>query len=299
MNIQFDYFNAYDGLKIRYGTVASNPKAIGSVILLGGRAEFIEKHSETISELKCRGFNVYAMDWRGQGLSRRILKDRQKGFVSSYDDYVLDLWYFIKQHVISPPVRPIIILAHSMGGHIALRFLHDHPGIIDKAVLLSPMIDINTSPLPPGMVRWFIQSAKRHGLSKEYIVFAKNYNPSNKHFKNNRLTSDPVRFFHERQSVAENPQLSLGGVTYGWLWASFASIDILFNPDYTIKISLPVLIMSGSEERVVSLKALSQFAKWLPDCEHVSIDGARHEILKENDGIREKFWIAFDRFVKK
>jgi lysophospholipase len=182
MDIRFDYFNSLDGIRIRYAMISPGPKAAGAVILLGGRAEFIEKHLETIEELNRRCFDVYIMDWRGQGLSSRMLKDRHKGYVSSYEDYMADLRYFIELSIKPESVRPVIVLAHSMGAHIALRFLHDYPGIIDKAVLLSPMIDINTAPLPSCMVRWFFQLAKRYGLSEKYSIGAKNYNPLNRQF---------------------------------------------------------------------------------------------------------------------
>ena len=51
----------------------------GTVCILQGRAEFIEKYFETITELRRRGFAVVAFDWRGQGLSGRALAERGQG----------------------------------------------------------------------------------------------------------------------------------------------------------------------------------------------------------------------------
>src|ERR1043166_3543765 len=54
----------------------------GTILLLTGRGEFIEKYAtEVVGELLGRGFCVYAVDWRGQGLSDRALADRSKGAV--------------------------------------------------------------------------------------------------------------------------------------------------------------------------------------------------------------------------
>ncbi|MFX6288900.1 alpha/beta fold hydrolase, partial [Acinetobacter baumannii] len=63
----------------------------GTVCLLQGRAEFIEKYYETIHELRARGFAVVAFDWRGQGESDRRVDDPHKGHVARFDDYRLDL----------------------------------------------------------------------------------------------------------------------------------------------------------------------------------------------------------------
>jgi hypothetical protein len=58
--------------------------------LLPGRAEFIEKYFEVVRELKNRGFAVVTFDWRWQGLSGRVLADRQKGYVENFRQYDTD-----------------------------------------------------------------------------------------------------------------------------------------------------------------------------------------------------------------
>ena len=57
----------------------STGTARASVVLFGGRGEFIEKYAtEVVGELLARGFAVLSMDWRGQGLSSRMLADPAK-----------------------------------------------------------------------------------------------------------------------------------------------------------------------------------------------------------------------------
>ena len=70
------------------------------MVLLQGRAEFVEKYGETVGDLGARGFAVYALDWRGQGRSGRVLKDPRKGHVVSYDDYLKDLDLFLERLVV-------------------------------------------------------------------------------------------------------------------------------------------------------------------------------------------------------
>jgi lysophospholipase len=37
----------------------------------------------------------------------------------------------------------------------------------------------------------------------------------------------------------------------------------------------------------------------LPDVRHITIEGAKHEILMEVDPIRTQFWEAFDQLVER
>ncbi len=293
----YKFMKTSENQQIRYGIWYShNDKKRGSVILLNGRKEFMEKYAETILELNQRGFDVYSFDWRGQGLSSRMLTNRHKGFIKTYDIYLNDLDRFVSKIVRPGAAIPLIILSHSMGGHIALRFMHEHPELVDKAVLVSPMIDILTSPLPRWWVRLVAWGAIKADLDHAYIIGAGDYTAEK--FKDNRLTSDPKRFMDEHKAIVGNPGLALGGPTYGWLSATFESIDILTEPDFAKKITTPILIASAGRDRVVSNKAQKTLCSLLPDCRFAEITGARHEILKETDALRLIFWDAFDRFTQ-
>jgi len=293
----YNFMTTSDNQQIRYGIWYSHhPKKSGSVILLNGRKEFMEKYAETIRELNQRGFNVYSLDWRGQGLSSRMLANRHKGFIKNYDTYLDDLNLFIRKIVWPQAAIPLIFLSHSMGGHIALRFIHEYPDLVDKAVLVSPMIDILTSPLPGWFVRLITWVAIKAGLDHAYIIGSGDY--AVEKFKDNRLTSDPKRFTDENKAIVENPDLALGGVTYGWLSATFESVNILTEPDFAKKITTPILIASAGCDRVVSIKAQKTICSLLPNCRFAEITGARHEILKETDAVRSIFWDAFDRFTQ-
>lgn len=295
-SLVYNFMTTSDNQHIRYGIWYShNEKKRGSVILLNGRKEFMEKYAETIRELNQRGFNVYSLDWRGQGLSSRMLANRHKGFIKNYDSYINDLNLFVRKIVQPDAAIPLVVLAHSMGGHIALRFIHDHPEIADKIVLVSPMIDISTTPLPGWFVRLIAWIAIRAGLDHAYIIGSGDYTVEK--FKGNRLTSDPERFMDENQAITENPDLALGGVTYGWLSETFESIDILTEPGFAKKITTPILTVSAGSDRVVSIEAQKRICSLMPNCRFTQITGARHEILKETDAVRSIFWDEFDRFI--
>src|ERR1700684_2329319 len=67
---------------------AANP--IGTVVVSAGRTEFIEKYFEIIGELLERRYSVLIHDWRGQGLSTRLLPDALKGHADRFHDLVAD-----------------------------------------------------------------------------------------------------------------------------------------------------------------------------------------------------------------
>lgn len=293
------YFMTGDGASIRYGIWRSDTgNGSGSVVLLNGRREFLEKYDETIGELNRKEFDVYSFDWRGQGMSKRLLPDRLKGHIKSYDRYLQDLGDFINQIVKPNAVEPILFLAHSMGAHVALRFMHDHPTVVYRAVLVAPLIDIMPSPYPKWMIEILTRLAVNTGFAEAYVPGAKHKNPLRSAFEGNPLTSDPERYRVEGKALADNPDLALGGLTFGWLAATLQSISLLRQPGYAERIKTPVLIVGAGKDRVVCADAMKSVCSRMPDCRLKVIEGALHEVLMETDPIRQKFWHEFDRFMK-
>ena len=295
MRQSFGYMETHDNLRVRYGMwTSSRGQSRGGIVMLGGRTEFMEKYIDTIGELLHRGYDVISLDWRGQGLSKRQLGDRLKGFVATYGDYLLDLHQLMEQMVLPRSYSCLGIMGHSMGGHIALRYLHDHPDVFDDAIFVSPMFDIFASPGVNKVVRWITRIAVHTGMSHRYVLGTHRYRATDETFRGNRLTSDARRFHFTQEAIAENPELAVGGVTYGWLWATFRSTDALRKPGVAESISTPSQMICAEQERIVSKDAQHEICRRMKNCELTVIPGARHEILMERDPIREAFWKVFD-----
>ncbi|MFP4348175.1 MAG: alpha/beta fold hydrolase [Desulfococcaceae bacterium] len=294
-----DYLTTSDRCRLRYGIYPCRQELVqGTVLLLSGRSEFMEKYTETIQDLNRRGFHVYSFDWRGQGLSTRGLKDRHKGYVGSYLEYLADLEQFVSEILLPNSPEPLLCLSHSMGGHIFLRYLHDHPGVFHKAVLVSPMVDIFTPPVPRPLTVWLTHLARRLRQTHAYAPGEGCYRPPDpERFKTNSLSTDLKRYLAAATIVDGNPDLALGGVTYGWLAATFDSIEVLNRPDYLAAIHTPSLMVTAGADRVVPPKAQRKVCRAMPDCRFEWIPGAYHEILMEADRFRDRFWQAFEGFV--
>jgi lysophospholipase len=278
-------------------------------VLLNGRSEFLEKYREPVKRLNHRGFDVFSFDWRGQGLSSRFLPNPHKGFVRSFEDYLMDLETCMNQIVFPKSTGPILFLGHSMGGHMTLRYLHElfakdanqsrgDGARIACAVLSSPMLDIHTRPFPSWFVRILAQAMCAAGRKDAYAPGSGDYLPEKQIFSGNLLTSDPVRYRDHIQEVEKNPSLALGGVTFGWLKAAYQSMELLNQKEYVAAIGLPVLMAGAEYDKIVSTDAQKKMGSMLPDCKFILIKKARHEILKESDEIQNSFWFAFDHFVK-
>jgi lysophospholipase len=275
----------------------------GTVVLLQGRSEFIEKYFETITELLARGYCVATFDWRGQGGSERELLNRRKGHVAGFALYQYDLQAVISylqghskfNHRAFP--SPWFALAHSMGGAILVEHAHAHSGHtpFERLILTAPMIEL-ALPLR-GAVRLLARGLNTLGLGERFAPGGKDASNLEGDFKGNKLTSDPARFARAAAVLASAPELAVGDPTIGWLDAAFRQMERFEERDYPWRIRVPSLFFACRGDRVVSASAIQHFVGRTPCARIAHIAGCRHEILIERDEYRAQFWDAFDDFV--
>src|SRR2546423_4856906 len=129
-----------DGVALRFARWAPPQGRKGTLVVLPGRTEFIEKYFEVVAELRARGFAVAMIDWRGQGLSERTLLDAHKGHVRSFAEYDLDLETFVREIVLPDCPPPMFALGHSMGAVMLIRAAQRGRRWFDRVVLCAPMI---------------------------------------------------------------------------------------------------------------------------------------------------------------
>lgn len=270
----------------------------GTIIVLNGRSEFIEKYAEVIRELIDRGFCVAALDWRGQGGSERLIKGRPlKGHIDDMDSYVEDLTTLLDFLETTNCPKPYYCLAHSTGGQILLRAAPLISSRISRAVTTAPFLDLASYRTPKPLVYAFASTLTYSGLGEMYAPGAGRNPPSDDPFEGNDYSSDPRRYQRTADLVHRHKELAIGGPTVSWMYAALKSADELFDPEFLASITLPILMLSASDDKVVSVQAVEDFAGMARTVSHLSIPGARHEILMERDEIRSQFWAAFDAFI--
>lgn len=275
--------HAGDGTRLR---IAFRPGGeAGTILIFPGRTEYIEKYAETVADLGRRGFAVATIDWRGQGLSDRICKIRGLGHVGSFDEYQQDADAFRKALEELGAPAPRFILGHSMGGCIGLRSIQSGPDA-SAAAFTGPMWGLPAGLAMRSVGRTTAWIASLLGLEKSFVPGsdARNYvqaaNP-----KGNSLTSDAGRFEALRQHLEAFPELSLGGPSLGWLRAALnecSSLKKLPPP------GLPALVLVGSDDTVVSTRAIFSHCNRWRRAELELVHGARHEILMEIPAIRSR-----------
>jgi lysophospholipase len=285
-----------DGVKLRFARWAPPPGRKGTVCLFQGRAEFIEKYFETIRDLRARGFAVATLDWRGQGLSQRALRNSRKGYVRSFDEYGIDLDTFINEVVLPDCPPPHFALAHSMGASILLRAAYEGNRTFDRTVLLAPMISL------PGLrrtraTRVAVRVMRLAGLAASYVPGGDASVMMQRPFIGNLLTSDPVRYARNVAVVEAHPELSIGWPTVAWADSAFRAMSEFAAPSYPMKIRQPLLIIAAGQDQIVSTLAIDEFAIRLRAGSHLIVPGARHELLMEQDRFRGQVLAAFDAFV--
>jgi lysophospholipase len=267
----------------------------GTVVLVNGRSEFIEKYSEVIGELLSRGYCVFTFDWRGQGLSQRALADPLKGHVRDFAEFDQDLHLIMEQIVLPRAPEPLIGLAHSMGGNVFLRYLHDNPGAFEKAVLTAPMLAVNTGPFPYWVAQRLAQMQTAFGNAENY-VFTGGPGTWDGPFEGNVVTSDAGRYARNMALVRENPQLRLASPTFQWLQSAFRSMALVHTEEFAHQIETPVLLISAALDKLVKPGADMQLISRMKRGSFALVK-AEHEIMMERDDIRALFWGFFDAFV--
>lgn len=306
-NWRWHYFKNPDGKKIRFGSCAPEgnvPDAV--VIVLQGLSEYIEKYFELASSLQKNNYSFWMIDWRGQGKSDRHLTDRQKRHSDSFEDDVEDLDFFIDQYVkhsaVHPEVGriPLVLLGHSAGGNIGLRYISKYPDVFEAAAFSAPMFDLKAIKNKP---KWLINLASG-GLNN---VMRHNYFPNGQGAwtaemrekpENDIFSNDPVRKEVHNAWLKVDPELQVGNATVGWVHQAMKSCKIIQNKLPLEDIKIPCLFGKAEHEDLVDNEAIDNIAKRIPNSQVLELKGAKHEIVMETDEIRNSFLNAFDKMLK-
>jgi lysophospholipase len=264
----------------------------GSLIFAGGRGDFIEKYLEPIGHWHSKGWNVTSFDWRSQGESRGDIKG---GHLDSFDGLVADGAALIGDWLEGE--GPHVAIGHSMGGHLLLRILAEHRPALDAAVLVAPMIEINSAPLSPRLAQAIARSLSLFGLSKVPVWRRVDTKLAEGPTRRKILTSCADRYADELWWFQQQPGFSLGPPSWGWLTAAYRSIAKL-TPGTLQSVDIPILLLGTEGDRLVSPSAIRWAAGHLPEAELMMFKQSGHEILRETDSVRLEALQRIDAFFE-
>lgn len=280
------WIDADDGKRLRVGYWPS-ATAKGTVLLFPGRTEYIEKYGRAACDLGARGFATVTIDWRGQGISDRMTKDRLTGHVGIFQDYQRDVSAMVSAARALGAPEPFFLIGHSMGGCIGLRALHE--GLpVAAAAFSAPMWGIGLSPfLRP--VAWTLSNlSRRVGLGHIYPPgTVGSQTMIEDPFEDNLLTKDAEMYAYMQRQLNDHPDLGLGAPSMQWLHEALMETRTLAG---MASPALPCVTHLGLDERIVDVaRVRARMSQWA-NGRLVEVPGGEHEVMMEVKAARDAFF---------
>ena len=292
------YFTTSDKVRLRYGLWPRGQGTHrGTICLVQGRTEFIEKYFETIENFRQRGFAVATFDWRGQGGSDRLIGNRHLGYVDRFDDYWCDLKSFHGEILLPDCPPPYYLVGHSMGGLVSLNAAARDRLMFDRVFLSAPMVALDRQPFSMGTMAKIAEVASFVGLGRLPLARGQDKPATESSFPGNPLTSDQTRYNRMVEIVRARPELEIGAPTVRWVAAAMGAMAAAGHEQFPGQIKIPLLMLAAARDEVVSTNAIEQLGLRLRTGRHLVVPGARHELFMENDSIRGQVLAAFDAFI--
>jgi alpha-beta hydrolase superfamily lysophospholipase len=116
------------------------PRAV--VVIVHGASEHSGRYVHVAARLLADGYAVYALDHRGHGRS-----DGPRALIDRLDRAVADLDQLVAKARAEEGV-PVFMLAHSMGGTVAIRYAELHEDKLAGLILSGPLAALEAAPAP-------------------------------------------------------------------------------------------------------------------------------------------------------
>lgn len=111
------------------------PDARARLVIVHGYAEHRGRYAALVDRLEAHGIECHLFDLRGHGGS-----EGPRGHVQRFGDYLDDLDRVVSSVRARGGAAPLLLLAHSLGGLIALEYVRQHPAACDAFAVSSPFL---------------------------------------------------------------------------------------------------------------------------------------------------------------
>jgi lysophospholipase len=269
----------------------------GNILFLGGRGDFFEKYLESLADWHRDGWSIASFDWRGQGGSGRLGSDPNVGHIEHFSDWIDDLAEVYGAWK-ARTAGPHVVIAHSMGSHLALRAVIERR--IDPAalVLMSPMLGFNTGALPASWAAWIAQRLAARGAMDRQAWKDNEKATAAWNERHTYLTHDPARYADEVWWKHQHPELAVGPPSWQWLIEANSSMRAITAPRLLEAVNTPVLLIGTDEDKLVNAHAMRSVAARLPEAAIKMFDkDVAHEILRERDDVRGEAMALIGSFL--
>lgn len=272
-----------DGVRLRVGSWHLEPSRKGTILLFPGRTEYIELQGHTARDFAKNGYATFTIDWRGHGLSDRVIADPNTIHVKRFSDYQLDVAAMIRAALLLEMPKPWFLVGNSMGGCIGLRALHG--GLpVEACAFTAPMWGLKMTAIQRMIAMPVSWTAHSVGKGQAYVPGhdGRNYVLHNA-FKGNRITSDLGQYDYWRMQAREKPFLQTAGSSMTWLHQSLLECRRLkkHQPPET-----PCIAFCGENDSIIDLGVIDRLLNVWPNAKFERIADARHALLLEKPEVR-------------
>ena len=236
----------------------------GTVVIVHGLGEHGGRYLNLVRRLLAEGYACYAQDHRGFGRS-----GGKRGHVNRFADYLLDMKRTVAMARSEGGEQSLTLYGHSMGGLISIHYLHQYGATVDRAIIGSPALGMPGGRVGPGLM------ALLQVMSRVYPTFT----------IDNR-GSEPVS--RDPEVIAEFDTDSLGNRLVTARWATEMMTAQANWPKTIDKITLPILVMQGMQDRLVVPSLSQKFFRDLPATDKTLYLYPDHFHELHNDLDREK-----------
>ena len=252
------FIDASDGLRLFFRLWEAEENK-GLVVILHGFSEHGGRYLWLVDQLLRAGWTVVAMDCRGHGQS-----GGRRAHVDSFDEYVNDLRSLLDELGAQGLKERPFLLGHSMGGLIATRYAQEKGDELAGLILSSP---------------FFGENAGLGGVRQMTLRWTARLLPS----MSLRLRYNPVHLTHDREVIEQYLADPLVSNTCTLRWLAEIRQAQQRAMDASDRVLLPMLLLTGTDDRVVSGEVNQQFFRQAatPDKLQNAYEGYYHEIFNE------------------
>jgi len=130
------FLEGHKGVKLCYRFYPAD-NSVARIIFLHGAGEYSEKYTRFAEWFSSRNIEVFLLDMRGHGRSGGPMCH-----VSDFKDYALDLDIFLKFADNGWGARKIFLVAHSLGGLVAMYYSLHFPYQLHGVIACSPCLGL-------------------------------------------------------------------------------------------------------------------------------------------------------------
>lgn len=261
-----------DGIEMFGQSWSPDVPARASIVLVHGLGEHSGRYSHVAEFFVAHGFSFVASDHRGHGKSTG-----KRGHAASYEDFCQEIDYLIDLSKQNNPGKPLFLYGHSLGGAVVLYYALKHHPTISGVIATSPGLEPAKNP-PAVYFAGKIMAAVAPGfILKNGLDLT-------------GISHDPQVIENYKKDPLNHPDIS-----------ARLGVDLISNGiwirEHANEFPLPLLLLQGSADRVISVAATREFAQKLPSqAIYREWEGGYHELHNEPD--KEKVFAVMLEWIE-